>query len=314
MQPQRSDLLILALGVVAVSTAALFIREADAPSMIIAAYRLALASLPLLAVSGVSKLRGHHDASVDTRHAGGLSNRTKVLLTLAAGVFLALHFGFWVASVKQTSIVTSVVLVTSQPLLVGVAAIPLLHERMSRETWIGVSIAITGAIVMVASDAGSGSSTLLGDLYAVLGAIFAASYLLSGRSLRTSGVGWLPYVTSVYSVAAVLLLIAAAVAGDAFTGYTARTWGFMVLLALVPQLIGHTALNRSLGYLPAVAVTIAVLGEPVGATILAVLFLDETPTLLQAIGALMVLAGVYAGLRGTFGKAAEVIEEAPETL
>lgn len=296
---QRFDFVVLAIGVIAVCTAALFIREAEAPALIISAYRLALASIPLMAVSGVQRLTRNEAGAADvTKGRSRKELWVMVALTVASGVCLALHFGFWVASVQQTSIVTSVVLVTSQPLLVAIAARPLLGERTTREMWLGIAIAVAGAVVMVGDDAGRGASTLEGDLYAVLGAVFAAAYLLTGRSLRVSGVGWLPYVTWVYSIAAVVLIGAAVVAGDGFTGYSARTFGFFALLALVPQLIGHTALNRSLGYLPAASVTIAVLGEPVGATILAAIFLSETPTVLQTVGALLVLAGVYAGLRG----------------
>jgi drug/metabolite transporter (DMT)-like permease len=150
---------------------------------------------------------------------------------------------------------------------------------------------------MVADDLGQGTDTLVGDLFAILGAIFAAAYFLIGRHLRSAGTTWLSYVTVAYSTSAFVLVVMAAIAGEAFTGYGQRTYAFMVFLALVPQLIGHTALNRSLGYLPAVAVTIAVLGEPVGATILAAVFLEEWPTVVEVCGALLILLGVYFGLR-----------------
>jgi drug/metabolite transporter (DMT)-like permease len=216
-----------------------------------------------------------------------------------AGIFLALHFAFWIASVKQTSIVTSVVLVTAQPLFVALASGPLLGERPTSMTWLGIALAAGGAAVMVGEDIGEDSDTLLGDLYAILGAVFAAGYFLVGRSLRAGGESWLSYVTFVYSVSAVILIAFAAASGEAFTGYSTRTYAFLVFLALVPQLIGHTALNRSLGYMPAIAVTIAVLGEPVGATILGVIVLSEEPTPVEIAGALLVLGGVYVGLRGS---------------
>jgi drug/metabolite transporter (DMT)-like permease len=285
------DLAILALGVCAVSTAAIFIREADAPSLVIAAYRLGLASLPLLLLSAATRVR--------VLPAG----RPRVLLNVLAGVFLALHFAFWIASVKQTSIVTSVVLVTAQPLFVALASGPLLGERPTGGTWAGIALATLGAAVMIGEDVGEGRDTLEGDLFAILGAVFASGYFLAGRSLRTGGQAWLPYVTLAYSTAAALLIAMALAGGNAFTGYSERTYLFLVLLALVPQLVGHTALNRSLGYLPAVAVTVAVLGEPVGATILGALFLDERPSLVEIAGGLLVLAGVYAGLRGSLTRA-----------
>lgn len=287
MNDRRFDFAVLGLGVCAVSTAALFIREADAPALVIAAYRLTIASAPLLALRMV---RREPPTARDSR---------ATLLMLLAGVFLALHFAFWIASVKQTSVVTSVVLVTAQPLFVAIASGPLLGERPAASTWLGIVLAASGAVVMIADDFGAGAETLQGDLFAILGAIFASAYFLTGRNLRTSGQSWLSYVTLVYTTAAVVLVAIAIVSGDAFTGHSTSTYAFMVALALVPQLIGHTALNRSLGYLPAVSVTVAVLGEPVGATILGILFLDETPSVVQALGGLLVLLGVYVGLRGS---------------
>jgi drug/metabolite transporter (DMT)-like permease len=289
------DLAVLVIGVCAVSTAALLIREAEAPSMVIAASRLALASLPLLAIAGVQQARRVNSPPTDDA-------QRQLALTLLAGVFMALHFGFWVASVKQTSIVTTVVLVTTQPLFVALAAGWLLGEHAHRDAWLGIALAATGAAVMVSADAGSSSDTLTGDLYAVLGAVFASGYILTGRLMLATGLGWRPYVTRAYTVAAVLLVGGALLTSETFAGYSTRTYVIFLLLALVPQLIGHTAINRSLGYLPAATVAIAILGEPVGATILGAIFLDETPTALQLVGALLVLAGVYAGLRNTLAK------------
>ncbi|MPZ48250.1 MAG: EamA family transporter [Dehalococcoidia bacterium] len=302
MQAQRFDYVVLAIGVAAVSTAAVLIREAAAPALVIAAYRLMFASAPLLVIAGVRRARGRRLES-----APGQTRR--LLLEALAGVFLALHFGFWIASVQQTSIVTSVVLVTAQPLFVALASGPLLGEKPAGTTWLGIGLAVAGAAVMVGEDIGSGRDTLLGDLYAILGAVFASAYFLTGRRLRSTGEGWLSYVTLAYSMSAVVLIGLVVASGDSFGGYSLRTYGFLVLLALVPQLIGHTALNRSLGYLPAVSVTIAVLGEPVGATLLGALLLDEAPTAVELAGALLVLGGVYAGLRGAGRRAARVEAE-----
>jgi drug/metabolite transporter (DMT)-like permease len=285
MQARGFDYAILALGVAAVSTAALFIREADAPALVIAAYRLTIASLPLLLLSAVQ------------RRPVVPGDRTNLGLTLLAGVCLALHFAFWIASVKQTSIITSVVLVTAQPLFVALASSFLLHERVTSGAWLGIAIAAAGAAVMVADDLGQDTDTLVGDLFAILGAIFAAAYFLIGRRLRATGTSWLSYVTLAYSTSAIVLIAMAAIAGETFFGYSERTYAFLMFLALVPQLIGHTALNRSLGYLPAVAVTIAVLGEPVGATVLAAVVLEEWPTPAEVGGAILILVGVYFGLR-----------------
>ena len=168
MRPSRRfDFAVLALGVIVVSTAALLIREAEAPALVIAAYRLSFASLPLLAIAAV-------------RRRPLVASRQELPLTLLAGVLLALHFVFWVASVKQTSVATSVFLVTASPLFVAVASGPLLGEPASRRAWLGIAIAASGAAVMIGDDLGAGGDTLLGDVYAG-----SARYL----RLRTSSPG-----------------------------------------------------------------------------------------------------------------------------
>ena len=286
MNARGFDLLVLGIGVAAVSTAAILIREADAPTIVIAAYRLGLASLPLLALAGL-------------RRGRGLPSSGDVIALMAlSGVFLALHFGFWVASVKQTSILTSVVLVTTTPLFVGVIGGPLLGERPGRTIWLAMSVAALGTLLMVSEDLDAGGDTLTGDILALLGAVFAAGYIMTGRRVLGASPDWLPYVTVAYSTAAVLLLCAALLSGRGLTGYPSSTYALLVALAVVPQLIGHTAVNRSLGRLPAIVVSLAILGEPVGATILAAVFLDEEPTLTQLAGGLVVLTGVALGVRG----------------
>jgi len=280
---RRFDYLVLATGVVAVSWAAVLIREADAPALVIAAYRLGLAALP----AGTLAL-----ATGRSRLAEGASWAWPVL----AGGFLALHFAFWIASLQQTSVVTSVVLVTTNPLFVGLASPFLLRERVPAATWAGIGVASLGAATMAAEDFGEGVGAVVGDVYALLGAVFGAAYLMMGRRARPQ-MSWLRYIGAVYPVAAVLLLASVLVAGEPLTGYSAKTFLMFGLLALVPQLIGHSAINWALGYVPAALVAVAILGEPVGATALAAFILKETPSGVEVAGALLVLAGVYVALR-----------------
>ncbi len=274
---------VLATGVAAVSCAAILIREADAPALVIAAYRLGLAAVP---VGALALGTGRQRASSE-RLSGW---------PLLAGALLALHFGFWIASLQQTSVITSVVLVTTNPLFVGLASPLFLRERVSRATWAGIGIASVGAALLAAEDLGEGLGTLAGDLYALLGAVFGAGYLMIGRRARPQ-VSWVGYVGVVYPVAAVLLVASVLVAREPFTGYTTKTFVMMGLLALVPQLIGHSAINWALAYVPAALVAVAILGEAVGATVLAVLVLQETPSGLEVAGALLVLVAVYVALR-----------------
>jgi drug/metabolite transporter (DMT)-like permease len=136
-----------------------------------------------------------------------------------------------------------------------------------------------------------------GDIYALLGAVLAAAFMLAGRRVLSTGGRWLGYSTATYAIAGIVLVAMVVVSGEEVSGFSDETYVYLVLLALVPQLIGHTAINRSLGYLPAFAVALAVQGEPVGATVLAAVFLDEMPTAFELAGGAMVLGGVYVGLR-----------------
>jgi drug/metabolite transporter (DMT)-like permease len=284
MQQRRSYAhAVLAIGVVSVSCAAVLIREADAPALVIAAYRMGLAAVP---AGALALATGRERASQDGLWAW----------PLLAGAFLALHFGFWIASLQQTSVITSVVLVTTSPVFVGLASPFVLGERVATGTWAGIGIAIVGAALMASEDVGEGLGTVVGDLYALLGAIFAAGYLMIGRRIRPQ-VSWVRYVGVVYPVAAALLVVSVVVSGEPFTGYSTKTFLMLGLLALVPQLVGHSAINWALAYVPAAMVAVAILGEPVGATTLAALILREMPSVFEVGGALLVLIGVYVVLR-----------------
>lgn len=276
---------VLGVGVTAVSWSAILIREADAPALVIAAYRLVLAAIPVATFALIQQRRAPEPASTST--LGPL---------LLSGAFLALHFAFWTTSLQHTSVVTAVVLMSTQPLFVALASPFLLKEPVHRGLWLALLLAIAGTVTMGAEHLSAGWDTLAGDFYAVLAGAFAAGYLLVGRRVRP-GTSWIRYVGTVYPVTAVLLLAAMFIAGDSPTGYSTKTLMMIVLLALGPQLIGHSSINWALGYLPAVIVAIAILVEPVGATILAALILDELPTALELLGSLIVLAGVYLALR-----------------
>jgi drug/metabolite transporter (DMT)-like permease len=275
---------ILGIGVLTVSFAAVLVRGADAPALVIAAYRMAFAAIPVGSLALFLRLRSR-DPSIG-----------RVFPLMLAGIFLALHFAFWITSLQHTSVVTAVVLVSMQPLFVGLASPFFLGEPVERRVWFGLAVALVGIFLMAAEDVTEGLGTIAGDLFAVLGGLFAAAYLMAGRYARPS-TGWLQYVGVVYPISAGLLLAAVFLAGEAFTGYSTKTWLMIVLMALGPQLIGHTSINWALGYLPAVVVAMAILVEPVGATILAALILDEWPSALEWLGSAIILAGVYLALR-----------------
>jgi drug/metabolite transporter (DMT)-like permease len=278
--------LVLAAGIVAISWAAPLIRLTEAPAIVIASLRLSVAAPPVLGAALVRR-RGELRAI----------SRADALVLLLAGVALAGHFAFWVASVQRTSIVTSVVLVTMQPLFVSLGGWIFLRERPSRGVLAAIAVATVGALLLASGDLGDRGS-LSGDLFAVIGAALASAYIVAGRRVR-SGLSNLSYVAIVDSIAAIVLLLLLAASGTSLGGYSGEAYLLIVLLAIGPQLIGHSSLSWALGFVPAVVVAIAILGEPVGATLIAATWLDEVPTLLEWIGSAVVLLGVYIGLRSS---------------
>jgi drug/metabolite transporter (DMT)-like permease len=132
----------------------------------------------------------------------------------------------------------------------------------------------------------------LGDILAVIGALMAALYVIIGRKLRT-GMSLIPYIFVVYGMAAIVLILIMLVAGDSPFGYPVQAYVWMILLGLIPQLLGHSSFNWALGYLSAAYVSITLLGEPIGTTILAYFLLNETPSGLEIFGAILILSGIF---------------------
>jgi len=276
---------VLAIGVVSVSFAAIFIRLAEALPLVIAAYRLCLASLIIVPVAWVR-------SGDELRRL----SRQNIIMALISGAFLALHFGLWIASLSYTSVVTSVVLVTANPIFVAIASYFLFQEKLSKQTILGIVISLIGAVLIGYGNWRLGPSPLFGGILALLGALAVAGYLLIGRRLRRS-IGLVSYASLVYSSAAVLLLLSTLAFGYRLVGYSTTTYVMLALLAVVPQLIGHSSLNWSLRFVPATLVTIAVLGEPIGATALAFLILNEAPTLSEGAGGILILVGIFTAFR-----------------
>jgi drug/metabolite transporter (DMT)-like permease len=256
--------------------------------LVIAACRLSIASL-VLAPLALSRKRGEL-AALTRRELG---------LALFSGLFLSLHFATWISSLEYTSVASSVVLVTTTPLWVALLSPFTLREPVSRAQMIGMLVALVGGVVIGVSDSGdsAASNPLLGDLLALAGAMMAASYILIGRRLRKK-MSLVSYTFLVYGAAAVMLVIYMLVGGYSPLGYPAVTYLWFVLLALIPQLLGHSSINWALGYLSAASVSTILLGEPIGSTILAVILLNETPGIVKIFGAALILAGIYVVARG----------------
>ena len=290
----------LGLGILAVSSASLLIRfaqSAGAPSLVIAAYRLALASLVLAPVAIWRQ-------SAELR---ALTAR-QWLLILISGIFLGVHFAAWISSLAYTSVASSVVLVSASPLFVALLAASALRERPTRAVMAGLLLALAGAVIVGLSDAcGSAGCpgwqafwqgpAFGGDLLALLGALAFAVYLVVGRALRAQ-ISLTSYVFSTYATAALLLAAVLWLARLPVTGYSTPAYVWLTLLALLPQLVGHSAFNWALKYLPATTISVALLGEPAGSIVLAALLLREWPGLIEVCGCLLILAGIVLVGRG----------------
>ncbi|MDB9250692.1 DMT family transporter [Halorubrum ezzemoulense] len=275
----------LATAVAAVSAGAILVRLSEAPSSVAAFYRVLFTTVPLGAVAA-------------WRYRADLARIRPRDLAFAAlsGVALAVHFAAWFESLRWTSVAASVTLVQAQPVFVALGAWLLLRERVTRRMAAGIAVAVGGMVSMSFGDFLSGVAVgprpLYGNALALTGAVAAAGYVLAGRSLRQR-ISLVPYVTVVYGVCVLVLLSFVLAAGHPLTGYPPREWLLFVGLAAGPGLLGHTVLNWALAHLESSVVSVSLLGEPVGATLLAVAFLSETPTPATVVGGCVVLLGIY---------------------
>lgn len=286
--PGRSRLparLVLLAGVLATSASAILVRYAqeDAPSLVIAAGRLSVATLLLL------PLGWRRVPELQRLPAGGWK------LALLSGLMLGLHFAGYISSLRYTSIAAATVLATSTPIWVALAAPLLPGERLTRTLVAGLGLALGGG-ALIALEGGAAGSLLLGNALALSSALTGAVYLLIGRNLRPR-LSLVGYTTVVYGTAALTLLLLAALAGLSLAGYPPRVYLLFLLMALYPQLLGHSSYNYALAYLPAAYVSIAVIGEPVGASLLGWLLFQEAPGLQTITGGALILAGILLASR-----------------
>jgi drug/metabolite transporter (DMT)-like permease len=294
---------ILLTAVLAVSTSAVFVRfaQAEAPSLVIAALRLTCATLFL---APLAWMRYRVELLRLTRH--------ELMLGLIAGLFLAVHFATWISSLEFTSVASSLVFVSTGPLWVALLSAALLDERLTASTIVGLLVAIAGGMVIGLSDACTWDAglrcpqlaqvlqgrTMWGNLLALAGAWTVSGYLMIGRKLRGArNLSLIPYVFLVYGMSAAALIVIMLAAGQTPLGYPLRVYGWIVLLAVLPQLIGHSIYNWVLRYVPATLVAILTLAEPIGAAILAYLVLQEIPSRGVLLGGLLILLGIYLASR-----------------
>ncbi len=295
MRPSNRVVLgVLALSVVGISFAGPLIRLSHAHAVVIATWRLffslLIVGLALAVTGGWRQWR--------TLDRAGLA------LASGAGVLLALHFWAWNASIALTTIAASTVLVDLQPVIVAGASAVWLKEAPSRRQWFGIALAVIGAAVLGSADWGGpgarGNRAFIGDLLALGGGVAAALYYLTGRRVRQRLDLW-PYVAIVYGVCFITLLAVALAAHLPLMHQPPRELAIFAALAIGPMLLGHTGMNWAVKYAPAFVVNLTVLGEPIGATMLAAVLpgIRETPSGRTLAGFVLVLLGILVAVMKT---------------
>jgi drug/metabolite transporter (DMT)-like permease len=272
----------LLLAILAISTGAPFARAAaPAPALAIAALRVGLASVLLFGA-------GWRDVARLT----AVSGRERAWIA-AAGVLLGVHYGTWIASLQLTSTAASVALVCTNPVFAALFG-RLLGDRVSRRELGGIGIAALGCAVLAGGDWQAGGDALAGDALALLGAASGAGYLVVGRKLRTSA-PLLPYLGTVNAIAAIALITAAVASGAPLASLPGHAYLACAGAAVVASLIGHSLLNAAVRTTPTHLVALAVLGEPIGSSLITWAVFGERPPLHAVLGGAIVLGGIAIG-------------------
>jgi drug/metabolite transporter (DMT)-like permease len=289
MRPSWTTWALLAVGVGAASMAAILIRYASAAEpLAISFWRCAAAAVVLAPFARVA----------------GRPPLEPVRTSAVAGAFLAVHFAAWITSLDLTTVASSVLLVSTTPIFVALAARLLFSERLPPGAWAGVVASFAGAALV--GGGSLGGSSAVGDALALAGGATAAGYVLAGSVARRT-LGIVVYAVVAYSVSAVLLLVVCIATGVALGGWPAATWWAIAGIVVGPQLLGHTVINLVLRALDATTVAVAIMAEPVIATALAYLLFDEAPSLLVYPGGAAILAGIYLTSRER-APAPEIVE------
>lgn len=283
----KSPYLLIVVGILAVSTAAILIKSAlpFASPIAVAFHRLFFSAIIAILIFSFTKTK--EKLHFDPRLIGTLS---------LSGLLLALHFALWIWSLDLVSVNSSVIFVTTSPLWVGFLSPLVLKEKVPNRFYVGVLFAFMGGLLIaILGNNNGGSNTLPGLLMALLSAWMVAGYLLVGRKVAKRMSTEL-YVSIVYSIAAVVLGFFLLIIEKGLPTYPPRIYLIFLLLALVPQTLGHTSMNKALTRLPAWIVSLALLFEPIGSSILAILFLKELPSAVEIAGGILILFGLGIAL------------------
>lgn len=272
--------ILIGIGVLAVSTSAIFVKLATAQAPVIAFYRLffsVLLMLPLFLFKYKHELK--------------LISKRDWIYSVIAGVFLAFHFILWFESLNYTSVTSSTVLVTLQPLFAFIGTFLFFKEKLGFSALSSGLLGITGSIIISWGDFKISGMALYGDFLALVACAMVTAYLLFGQHVRKR-VSIITYTFVVYSMSSVTLFFYVVFLGYPLTGFPSHDWVVFLLLAIIPTLLGHTLFNWSLQWVSTSTISIAILFEPVGAAILAYFILGEKILYTQIIGAMFIICGI----------------------
>jgi drug/metabolite transporter (DMT)-like permease len=288
----QKNFLGLLISIIAVSFASIFILSCQAPPLSIAFYRLLFTTLLIFPFILIRK---------KTRDELRTLPRATLLIMLVIGVILAIHFSLWITSLKMTSVASSVILVTAHPVLVAPVSFYFLKEKLSWVNALGIAISLIGVAVLVIGNYGFaafGLDTIEGNIFALLGGIAAGLYILGGRKLRKT-VSTVSYAFVVYTVGTITLFFICLALSAPVYNLTITDYEIILLMALVSGILGHTLYNWSLGYIRASIMSVALLGEPIGSSLLAyaIPWIHQEPSLYTVIGGGIILVGIYLTAR-----------------
>ncbi len=304
LEERVDPMVAVAVAIAAVSTSAILVRWSAAPSVVKAFYRV----LFMTAAVAPFALRDAADLRAVSRRDLGFA--------VVSGLALAVHFASFFESLEWTTVAASVTLITTQPVFVGVGAAFLLSERLTPRIVAGMALALAGAFAMsvgplvvdpllgggdvasaLAAAFADSTTQLYGNALALTGAVVGAVYTLAGRSLRQR-LSLFAYTFVVYAVCTAALGVFAVGSGAALLGYPGAEWALFLAMALLPGMFGHTVINWALKYVESSVVSVALLGEPVGSSILALALLGEVPEVVTVLGGVVVLTGIFVTQRG----------------
>jgi len=282
MAGRKKIIYLMALGLLATSFPAILVRLADAPALSIALYRNIFAALLIFPLIFTQRTK--------------ISDFTHMAMPVVlTAFFLSLHFWSWNWSLKTTSVASSLVICSTQPVWSALLGRVFLKERVSGRGWLSIVIALAGIAAIAFADAGSSPDSLKGDLAALSAAIFASLYLIMGRSVRER-IPIVFWLFSVYSCAALLLLLMVAASGGPLAGFSPKTWLLFFLMGLIPSAVGHSLLNYCVRFIEAYKVQLGLLMEPLVSSLLAFAIFMEKPPAAFYPGALLALFGVVLGI------------------